>query len=52
MGVPPKPLGLIAFEGLFELYNRSNRLSPDPPKTTWQNDLAKQPLKRSSKTSS
>jgi hypothetical protein len=49
MGVPPKPLGLIAFEGLFELYNRSSRLLPDPPKTTWQNNLAKQPLKRPSK---
>jgi hypothetical protein len=49
MGVPPKPPGLIAFEGLFELYNRSNRLSPDPPKTTWQNDLAKRPLKHPSK---
>jgi hypothetical protein len=52
MGVPPKPPGLIAFEGLFELYNRSSGLSPDPPKTTWQNDLAKRPLKYLSKTSS
>jgi hypothetical protein len=52
MGIPPKPLGLIVFEGLFELYNRSSRLLPDPPKTTWQNDLVKQPLKRLSKISS
>jgi hypothetical protein len=34
MGIPPKPLGLIIFEGLFELYNRSNRLLFDPPKIT------------------
>jgi hypothetical protein len=34
MGVLPKPPGLIAFEGLFELYNKSNKLLPDPPKTT------------------
>jgi hypothetical protein len=34
MGVPPKPLGLIMFEGLFELYNRSDGLLLDPPKTT------------------
>jgi hypothetical protein len=52
MGVPPKPPGLIAFEGLFELYNRSSGLLPNPPKTTWQNNLAKQPLKRPSKISS
>jgi hypothetical protein len=52
MGVPPKPPGLTAFEGLFELYNRSSGLSPDPPKTTWQNDLAKRPLKCFFKTSS
>jgi hypothetical protein len=52
MGVLPKPLGLIAFEGLFELYNRSGGLSPDPPKTTWQNNLAKRPLKYPSKISS
>jgi hypothetical protein len=52
MGVPLKPLGLIVFEGLFELYNRSSGLSPDPSKTTWQNNLAKQPLKYPSKTSS
>jgi hypothetical protein len=49
MGVLPKPLGLTAFEGLFELYNRSGGLSPDPPKTTWQNNLAKRLLKRPSK---
>jgi hypothetical protein len=52
MGVPPKPPGLTAFEGLFELYNRSSRLLPDPPKTTWQNNLTKQPLKYPSKISS
>jgi hypothetical protein len=34
MGVSPKPPGLIAFEGLFELYNRSSGLLLDPPKTT------------------
>jgi hypothetical protein len=50
MGVPPKPPGLTAFEGLFELCNRSGGLLLDPPKTTWQNNLAKRPLKRPSKT--
>jgi hypothetical protein len=48
MGVPPKPLGLIAFEGSFELYNRSSRLLPDPLKTSFQNIF----LKYLSKTSS
>jgi hypothetical protein len=45
MGVPPKTPGLIAFEGLFELYNRSGRLLPDPLKTSFQNVLPKRPLK-------
>jgi hypothetical protein len=52
MGVPPEPLGLIVFEGLFELYNRSSRLLPDPLKTSFQNVLpnilSKRPLKTSS----
>jgi hypothetical protein len=39
MGVPPKSLGLIAFEGLFELYDRSGGLLPDPLKTASQNVL-------------
>jgi hypothetical protein len=47
MGVPPKPPGLIVFEGLFELYNRSSGLLPDTLKTSFQNILPK----HSSKTS-
>jgi hypothetical protein len=47
MGVPPKPSVLIAFEGLFELYSRSNRLLPDPLKISFQNILPKRFLKTS-----
>jgi hypothetical protein len=43
-GVPPKPLGLIVFEGSFEIYNKSGGLLPNPlkhpPKTFSQNILA------------
>jgi hypothetical protein len=41
MGVPPKSLGLIVFEDLFKLYNRSSRLLPDPLKTSSQNIFLK-----------
>jgi hypothetical protein len=41
MGVLPKPPGLIAFEGLFELYDRSGGLLPDPLKTSFQNIFPK-----------
>jgi hypothetical protein len=43
--VPSKPLGLIVFEGLFELYNRSSGLLPDPLKIFFQNILSKYSLK-------
>ena len=49
MGVPPKPPGLIAFEGLFELYNRSSGLLPilskRLSKTFSQNIFPKHPPK-------